>query len=99
MMTEYTSDKIVKLFNNLKENEGLKITFGIPSYMPKITKFAKENIELGFVGLVNARRPIDILEVMAKQHGNYKISTRAVTDVTVLDEPTFILVNTSILGD
>lgn len=99
-MTEnYTSNDIVKLFNNLKENEGLKITFEIPSYMSKTTSVPKKDIDLGFAGLLNARRPIDILEVTAKQHGVYRISTRAIIDVTVLDEPNFILVNTSALGD
>ena len=45
MDEKYNSSKIINLFNNLKENEGLKITFEIPSYMPKTTIFAKEDIK------------------------------------------------------
>lgn len=99
-MTEnYTSNDIVKLFNNLKENEGLKITFGIPSNTPQIITFDKKDMELNSAGLIGARKSIDILEVVNKKYGVYRISTRAITDVTVLGESDFILVNTSVFGD
>lgn len=89
----YTSNEIINLFNNLKENEGLKITFEIPSNLPNIITFAKSDINLGFAGLVNAKRHIDILEVIAKQQESYRITTRRIVDVTVLNKPDFILVN------
>ena len=94
----HTSNEIINLFNNLKENEGLKITFEIPSNLPNILIFAKSDIDLRFAGLINTKRHIDILEVIVKQQESYRITTRRIVDVTVLNEPNFILVNHKALG-
>jgi hypothetical protein len=98
-MSEYTSGEIINMFKNLKENEGLKITFGIPSNTPQIISFDKKDMELNSAGLIGIKRPIDILAVTNKKYGTYNISTRAITDVDILDEPDFILVNTSVFGE